>query len=120
MDDRLDKIPVIRRTIIVEPYPAQPSTKIIVKPRADMTGKIRLTIDSKLNGDNETLIYPSTAFLTKKKSKKKKKSTIINNNIIEDLHLEDINDDNNNSDQSIKIKTNRSSTRKTIKNAFYN
>jgi hypothetical protein len=86
-----------------------------------MTGKIRLGKNTQFNDDNETIIYPSTAFLTKKKSKKKKKkSTMINNNIIEDLNLEDINDDINSDHPSIKIKTNRSTTRKTIKNAFYN
>jgi hypothetical protein len=112
----LEKIPIIRRTIIVEPYPAQPSSQIIVKPRADMIGKIRLGKNTQLDGENETIIYPSTAFM-RKKSKKKKKSTVVNNNIIEDLQLEDVNNDD---DSSINTKKTKSSTRKTIKNAFYN
>jgi hypothetical protein len=119
----LEKIPIVRRTIIVEPYPAQPTSQIIVKPRGDMIGKIRLGKNTQLNGENETIIYPSSAFMRKKTKtsktktpKKKKKSTIINNNIIEDLHLEDVNDD----DSSISLKKMNLSTRKTIKNAFYN
>lgn len=86
-----------------------------------MTGKIRLGKNQQLSGDNETIIYPTTAFLTKKKSKKKKQSTIVNDNIIEDLKLEDINDDNDdNYYPNLKIKSLRTSSRKTIKNAFYN
>lgn len=83
-----------------------------------MTGKIRLSHNETINGDNETIVYPSTVYFTKK-TKKKKKSTIVNNNIIEDLHLEDIHD-NANAGFSPKLKTSRLSTRKTIKNAFYN
>ncbi len=90
-----------------------------MKPRADMVGKIRLGKNTNLDAANETIVYPSSAFVTKKKSKKKKKSTLVNNNIVEDLKLEDINDDDDDN-QGIKTKTRRTSTRKTIKNAFYN
>ena len=120
----MEKIPIVRRTIIVEPYPAQPTSQIIVKPRGDMIGKIRLGKNTQLNGDNETIIYPSSAFMRKKAKtpkipktpKKKKKSTIINDNIIEDLHLEDVNND----DDSLNFKKINLTGGKKIKNAFYN
>ena len=37
-DDRLEQVPVVRRTIIVEPYPASPTSKVVVKPK-DTSGK---------------------------------------------------------------------------------
>ncbi|CAF3244889.1 unnamed protein product [Rotaria socialis] len=120
-DRRLEQIPVIRRTIIVEPYPAEPSSQIIVKPRADMIGKVRLSRNMHFDGDDATTVYPSTSFMTKKP--KKKKSTIVNNNRIEDLNLNGIHGDDDDAD-----KRNRNGkTRKTkivagtkIRNAFYN
>ncbi|CAF1254031.1 unnamed protein product [Rotaria sordida] len=121
-DKRLEQIPVVRRTIIVEPYPAQPSSQIIVKPRTDMIGKVRLGKNIKLNGNDETIVYPSTSFTTKKI--KKKKTNMINNNIIDDLHLDDISDDDDDDDKkkngSSKTKIFKNITRQKIKNAFYN
>jgi hypothetical protein len=113
-DDRLEQIPVVRRTIIVEPYPAEPTSRITVKPRTDTTGKIRLGKNEKKNGDNETVMHPSTTF-TNKKSKKKTNTTESRNNIVEDLTLEDVNDDHDESERSKKKKT----TSKSVKNAFY-
>lgn len=114
---RLEQIPVVRRTIIIEPYPAQPTSQIIVKPRADMVGKIRLGKNAKLNGDDETIIYPSTAFSTKKI--KKKKSTVVNHTMIENLNLDDLNDDDQPSRYMKSRKTKKVPASK-IKNAFYN
>ena len=105
--------------MIVEPYPAQPSSQIVVKPRVDMIGRVRLDKTNKFDKENDTIVYPSTAF-TKKKSKKKK-MTIVNNNIIEDLHLEGINDDDDDDDKTTKNKKiKKKSTGIRIKNAFYN
>ncbi|CAF4345190.1 unnamed protein product [Rotaria sp. Silwood2] len=122
-DKRLEQIPIVRRTIIVEPYPAQPTSQIIVKPRSDMIGKIRLGKNTQLNGDDETIVYPSTAFMTKKL--KKKKINIVNNNIIENLHLDDISD-NDDDDDDKKKKSSKTKkpkiiiTGQRIRNAFYN
>jgi hypothetical protein len=70
-----------------------------------MVGKIRLGKNVTLDDDNETLVYPSTSFMTKKISRKKRTSRSFNHNLIERLRLYDLSDDNTN-------------TR--IKNAFYN
>jgi hypothetical protein len=113
----LEQIPVLYRTIIVEPYPDQPSSQILVKPSVNMIGKIRLGKNNDLDGGNETIVYPATEFLEKKPKKRKKKSSVVKNNTIDDLELEDTNDD----DQRTKIRPKRrTSTTKTIKNAFYN
>ncbi len=113
----MEQIPVLYRTIIVEPYPAQPSSQILVKPSVNMIGKIRLGKNNDFDEGDETIIYPATKFLEKKPKKRKIKSSVVNNNIIDDLELEDTNDD----DQRIKIRPSRKiSTTKTIKNAFYN
>jgi hypothetical protein len=83
-----------------------------------MVGKIRLGKNIQLDGDNETIVYPSSAFFTKPKLKKKKNSTMDSDSMIEDLQLEDINDDDD--DIGFKISNRRTSTIKTIRNAFYN
>ncbi|CAF3696986.1 unnamed protein product [Rotaria sp. Silwood1] len=121
-DRRLEQIPVIRRTIIVEPYPAQPTSQIIVKPRTDMIGKVRLEKNIQVNNNNETLIYPTTSLITKKI--KQKKTNIIDNNIIENLNLDDINNNDDDDDYKMK-KSHRTKIIKKIpsekiKNAFYN
>lgn len=117
-EDRLSRIPVVRRTIIVEPYPAEPSSQIIVKPRPDGVGKIRLGKPSIHDGQNgETIIYPNTAFRTKPSKSKKKKGTMVNNNLIEDLRLDDIAYE---SRARTKTKVGKGSGAKSIKNAFYN
>ena len=125
----LEKIPVVRRTIIVEPYPAQPSSQIIVKPQGNMVGKISLSKNPVLVGDDERMIYPLTTYLTekpkktttKKKTKKKRKSTTVNENIIEDLKLEDLDDyEDDDFELDLNPRTRRISTIRTIKNAFYN
>jgi DNA helicase TIP49 (TBP-interacting protein) len=84
-----------------------------------MIGKIRLGKNTKIDGENETIVYPSTAFMTKK-TKKKKKKLIVNNIMIEDLHLEDVNNDDQDSVKTKKSKISKISAGKTIKNAFYN
>lgn len=118
---RLDKIPIVRRTIIVEPYPAEPSSKIVVKPRSDMIGKIRLGKNGGLSGEHgETIIYPTTAFMSKR-SKSKKKGTMVNNQLIEDLHLGDLDDSltkrrNKNKRMLSKVPVEKVA----IRNAFYN
>ncbi|CAF1576651.1 unnamed protein product [Rotaria magnacalcarata] len=119
-DRRLEQIPVIRRTIIVEPYPAQPTSQIVVKPRTDMIGKVRLGRNMHLDGDGETSVYPSTSFMTKKP--KKKKSTIVNNNRIENLNLNGIHGDDDDDKRNRNGKTRKpkivGGTK--IRNAFYN
>jgi hypothetical protein len=121
-DNRLEQIPVVRRTIIVEPYPAEPSSQIVLKSQSDMTGKNHLDKTQKLQGNDGTITYRSTSFVNKK-SKKKKKTTENNTKNIEDLKLEDVNDDfvdeteNNKSKKKIMNKT---SAKKNVKNAFYN
>jgi hypothetical protein len=83
-----------------------------------MVGKIRLTNNTTLYGDNEALVHPTTAFFPKK-TKKMKKSKMINHTLIEDLRLDDL-DSSDRTGFSSKTRTGRSSTRKSIKNAFYN
>jgi hypothetical protein len=117
-DDRREQIPIIRRTIIVEPYPAQPSAQILVKPRSDMIGKIRLGKNNKSSGDDETAIYPVTTFMNKKKKKKKKTATDNDDQSIEEFRLEGMNDDGKESTKS-KKKHNKLSSKKNVKNAFY-
>jgi len=117
-DNLLEQIPVVRRTIIVEPYPAEPSSQIHVKPQSNLTGKIRLGKNQKLNEDGETIIYPSSTIVMNKKTKKKKKTTGNNN----DLKLEDVNDihdDETENMNSTKKNTGRASSKKNAKNAFY-
>jgi hypothetical protein len=121
-DNRLEQIPVVRRTIIVEPYPSEPSSQILLKPQSDMTGKISFVKNQTLNEDYERIIYPSSTTLPNKKTKKKKKTTGNNNEHIQDLKLEDVNDFHDNSIENVNSKnknTNRVSSKKNAKNAFY-
>ncbi len=116
-DNRLEQIPVVRRTIIVEPYPAEPTSQIIVKPQSNMTGKVRLSKNERLNGNDEIIVHPTAS--SNKKSKKKKKTI----ETIEDLKLEDVNDDHdgeNDNKKSKKKNTGRTSDKTNVKNAFYN
>ena len=87
-----------------------------------MIGKIRLGKNAGLSGEHgETIIYPTTAFMSKKRSKSKKKGTVVNNQLIEDLHLGDLDD---------SLTTRRNKNKRTlsklpvekvaIRNAFYN
>ncbi len=117
-DDRREQIPIIRRTIIVEPYPAQPTAQILVKPRSDMIGKIRLGKNNKSSDDDETTIYPATTFINKKKKKKTKTTTDNIDGSIEELRLDGMNDNGNESMKS-KKKHNKLSSKKNVKNAFY-
>ena len=55
-DNSLQPIPIVHRTVIVEPYPAEPSSQIIVKPRVDMIGNLRL--DNDQNVHENTYIIP--------------------------------------------------------------
>lgn len=116
-EKRIDQIPVVRRTIIVEPYPDHPSTQIVVKPKGNMVGKVRLGENNEIQGQpGDTIIYPTTAF-AKKRSKPKKKSTVVNNNVIEDLNFDNLYDDYAKTD----LKTVKKTYKKThITNAFYN
>ncbi len=121
-DNRLEQIPVVRRTIIVEPYPAEPSSQILVKPQSNLTEKSRLGKNQKLNEDGETIIYPTSTIIMNKKTKKKKKTTGNNNEHIQDLKLEDVNDihdDETENINSTKKNTSRASSKKNAKNAFY-
>jgi len=124
-DNRLEQIPVVRRTVIVEPYPAEPSSQIILKPQSGTTEKIHSGQNPKLNENNERFIDPLAIIMSKKsKKKKKKKPTETNNNNIEDLKLEDVNDvhdDNENENTKSKKKsTNQTLSKQNPKNAFYN
>ena len=85
-----------------------------------MIGKVRLSKNPNANGDEEAIVLPSTAY-TNKTSKNKNK--INGQQSIEDLRLEDVNDDFNEDGDRIKSKkknTTRSTSKKTVKNAFYN
>ena len=88
-----------------------------------MTGKTRLSKNEKLTGNNEPVVYPPTTLTNKKSRTKKSPIKNIGNNM-EDLTLEDVNDDNTyNNDESAKSKkkrTNKISSSKSAKNAFYN
>jgi hypothetical protein len=120
-DDRLEQIPVVRRTIIVEPYPAPPSSQITITPRTNMNGDNHLGENQKVNGDGETIIYPSTTFMNKK-PKKKKRITAANDSIMEDLQLEDVTENDGNDNLNAKSKKkqpNKISPNKFSKNAFY-
>jgi hypothetical protein len=86
-----------------------------------MVGKIRLSNNATIHDDNEALVHPTTVFFPKKtKKKKKKKSRLINNNLIEDLRLDDLNDSDRNGFSPKSKNSRSSSTKKSIKNAFYN
>lgn len=45
---------------------------------------------------------------------------MVNDNVIEDLELEDMHDDDDNFDFNLKTKHSQISSRRTIRNAFYN
>lgn len=120
-DNRLNKIPVVRRTIIVEPYPAQPTSQIIVKPRSDMIGKVTLSRDPNVTEKEEQIVYPTSISLSGRQPRKKKtKLLVVNDNVIENLDLEDVSADDRGFDQSLFMKSSKASARKTIRNAFYN
>jgi hypothetical protein len=111
-DNRLEPFPVVRRTIIVEPYPAEPTSQILVKPQSNMTGKIRSS-----NNVDDVLAHSTTTHSTKISKKKKKKGKTI-----EDLRLEDVNEDHNdgnNGTKSKKTSLSKTIAAKHVKNAFY-
>jgi hypothetical protein len=120
-DNPLKQLPLARLTTIDESYPVPPSSQITTKPRTDMNESIRLGKKEKVNGDGETIIYPSTTFMNKK-SKKKKRITATNDNKKEDLQREDVNESDGNDNlnaKSKKKKLNRISSNKFAKNAIY-
>ncbi|CAF0943022.1 unnamed protein product [Didymodactylos carnosus] len=128
-DQSLENLPVFRRTIIVEPYPAQPTAQILVKPRTDMIGKIRLSKNSKQStmhivnsvdaDQNEAVVWSTDSLPNQNqetpKLKKKKRKSITNttaNNEKPSLQSNSI----------PKFKSTmkpKPSAKKRIKNAFY-
>ena len=90
-DDREEQIPVVRRTIIVEPYPATPNTQIMLKPNAAQAGQGLSVETMDISGGNDQRQYQSTEALSKR-SKKKKTTTGRDNARTGDLRLEDVND----------------------------
>ena len=118
-ENSIKQIPVVRRTVIVEPYPAEPSSQIVVTPRTDTIGTFRSDDNQKINDDNDKILYP-TLPLTHKKSKRKKSTTESKDNIIEDLNLEDLNNNEYSSADSRKRRIHKITTHKGITNAFYN
>lgn len=92
-DDRDEQIPVVRRTIIVEPYPATPNTQVLLKPNTAQGGKGLSVETSDINGENDQDMYQSTDTLSKKSKKKKKTVAGRDHSRGGDLRLEDVNDD---------------------------
>lgn len=116
-DPRLEQIPVVRRTIIVEPYPAEPTAQIVVKPQSNMVGKVRLNKEQGGLGGDEFFVPPTSSFFTRKPKKKKQA------NDVDELRLEDVNDDyhdNNDQKNPTRKVVGRTFGKATVKNAFYN
>ncbi|CAF0745972.1 unnamed protein product [Adineta ricciae] len=116
------QVPIVRRTVIVEPYPAEPTSQVVLTPRTTAIRKFHSDDNLNVNGDNDKILYshaPSVA----KKSKRKKSKTESRDNIIEDLDLEDVNElDHSNSRADSRKRTKKlikTSATKTISNAFY-
>ena len=115
-DNRLEQIPVVRRTIIVEPYPAEPTAQIVVKPQSNMVGKVHLNRDPGASdaGVDPFFVQPTTSFLTRKSKKKRSED-------IEELRLDDVNDDTTDDHRKSKMKAaGRTFGKARVKNAFYN
>ena len=116
-DPRLEQIPVVRRTIIVEPYPAEPTAQIVVKPQSNMIGKVRLNREQGGLGGDEFFVPPTSSFFTRKPKKQKRASDV------DELRLEDVNDDYH--DDNDRKTPNRKIVgpafgKANVKNAFYN
>ncbi|CAF2905133.1 unnamed protein product [Rotaria sp. Silwood2] len=105
-DSRLEQIPVVRRTIIIEPYSTQSNSEIVNKSHTDKTGKFRLN----KNQYNETNTNSKTRNITIESS----------NNTMTDTQLEDVNDDIDENENFKKKKTNKTSSTKIAHNAYYN
>ncbi|CAF1021500.1 unnamed protein product [Rotaria sp. Silwood1] len=105
-DNHLEQIPVVRRTIIVEPYPGQSNSDIVIKSHTDITGKHRF----KKNQNNST----------NTNSKTKRNTIKSSDNTMDDIQLEDVNDDIYDNENSKKKKTNKISSIKKVNNAYYN
>ncbi|UJR27745.1 hypothetical protein I4U23_009020 [Adineta vaga] len=117
-NNSLHQVPIVRRTVIVEPYPAEPSTQIIVTPRMETIRKFRSDDNLHINEDHEKILYPRPPSVTKK-TKRKKSTTESRDNILEDLNLEDVNETEYSSRDSRKRRVNKIPLTKTASNAFY-
>ncbi|CAF0736678.1 unnamed protein product [Rotaria sordida] len=97
-DNRLEQIPVVRRTVIVEPYPTQSNSDIVITSHTDKTGKNRLN----KNQTNEI----------NTNSKIKKRTIESSDNTMVDIQIEDVNDDINENENWKKKKPNKISSTK--------
>ena len=51
-DDRFEQIPIVRRTIIVEPVPAPPTSTIVVKPKTKVIADVHVSGQDVSNKSN--------------------------------------------------------------------
>ncbi len=119
-DTSFQEVPIVHRTVIVEPYPAEPSSHIVVTPRLERMGSFHLDNYQYIHNDNDRMHKPSTTVTKNKKSKKKKNTTESKDNIIEDLNLEDVNGDAFSITEPSTNRRYKVFKKTPVENAFYN
>jgi hypothetical protein len=119
-DTSLQQFPLVYRTGIVEPYPPELSSNIVVTPPIDIIGIFHLGNNQNIHYDNDRSRQASTSSINDKKSKKKKKRTKSKTNDNEDLNVEDVNENEHSSAESKTKKPYKVFRKTPIENAFFN